>query len=113
MGGLLGSASTSDCVEKLFYGTDYHCHLGTRRGGLAVSDGKGIDRTIHDITSSQVRSKFAPDLSRLKGSLGIGAISDYEDQPLMVPDCGADQLPPASVISFFAALTQARPARLA
>jgi amidophosphoribosyltransferase len=84
MGGLFGIVSKSDCVDRLFYGTDYHCHLGTRRGGMAVSDGKSIDRTIHDITAAQFRSKFAADIARLKGTCGIGAISDFEDQPLII-----------------------------
>ncbi len=84
MGGLFGIASKTDCVERLFYGTDYHCHLGTRRGGMAVSDGKSMDRAVHDITADQFRSKFAADMKRLKGTRGIGAISDFEDQPLII-----------------------------
>lgn len=84
MGGLFGVASTSDCVQHLFYGTDYHCHLGTRRGGLAVDNQGNIDRVIHDITNSQFRSKFEDDVLRLHGNLGIGVISDYEDQPLII-----------------------------
>jgi amidophosphoribosyltransferase len=84
MGGLFGIASRTDCVQRLYYGTDYHCHLGTRRGGLAVSRGDGIDKIIHDITASQFRSKFAADLARIHGTCGIGVISDFEDQPLII-----------------------------
>ncbi|NIM52812.1 MAG: amidophosphoribosyltransferase [Gemmatimonadales bacterium] len=84
MGGLFGVASREDCVADLYYGTDYHSHLGTMRGGLAVRDGIGFRRIIHDITSSQFRSKFEDDIPRLKGSVGIGVISDYEDQPLII-----------------------------
>jgi len=84
MGGLFGVASKHDCVEDLFYGTDYHCHLGTRRGGLAVRSGQTITRFIHDITNAQFRSKLEPDRPKLKGTHGIGVISDYEDQPLLI-----------------------------
>ncbi len=84
MGGLFGSVSKSDCVTDLFYGTDYHSHLGTKRGGLAVANGAGFDRTIHDITTSQFRSKFQTDIRDMHGRLGIGVISDYEDQPLII-----------------------------
>jgi amidophosphoribosyltransferase len=84
MGGFFGVVSTSDCVSDLFFGTDYHSHLGTRRGGLAVMNNEGCTRFIHDITNAQFRSKFEPDLSRLHGSAGIGVISDFEDQPLII-----------------------------
>jgi amidophosphoribosyltransferase len=84
MGGFFGVASTESCVCDLFYGTDYHSHLGTMRGGLAVRDGVGIGRFIHDITNAQFRSKLEPDLDRLSGTHGIGVISDYEDQPLII-----------------------------
>ncbi len=84
MGGLFGVVSQQDCICDLFYGTDYHCHLGTRRGGLAVSNGEGLQRVIHDITNSQFRSKFEDDLPSLRGCRGIGVISDYEDQPLII-----------------------------
>jgi len=84
MGGLFGVVSKTDCVKELFYGTDYHCHLGTRRGGLAVCGVEGIERSIHDITAAQFKSKFAPDLSRMRGRSGIGVISDFEDQPLII-----------------------------
>ncbi len=84
MGGYFAVASKEDCVNDLFYGTDYHSHLGTRRGGLAVHDGKGCTRFIHDITNAQFRSKFEQDVLKLKGRMGIGVISDTEDQPLII-----------------------------
>jgi len=84
MGGFFGVASGTDCVTDLYYGTDYHSHLGTMRGGLAVWNGTGIDRVIHDITNAQFRSKFDADIDRLSGRNGIGVISDYEDQPLLI-----------------------------
>jgi amidophosphoribosyltransferase len=84
MGGLFAVASEQDCVTDLFYGTDYHSHLGTRRGGLAVMNGGTIQRYIHDISDAQFRSKFAEDMPRLHGNRGIGVISDFEDQPLII-----------------------------
>ncbi len=70
MSGFFGVASQSDCVSDLFYGTDYHSHLGTRRGGMAVRDGREIQRIIHDISTSQFRSKFQTDV--LAGSKAPG-----------------------------------------
>jgi amidophosphoribosyltransferase len=84
MGGFFGVVHKDDCVNDLFFGTDYHSHLGTRRGGLAVSEKEGIVRYIHDITNAQFRSKFEVDITRLEGEMGIGVISDYEDQPLII-----------------------------
>ena len=84
MGGFFAVASRSDCVSDLFYGTDYHSHLGTRRGGLAVRSNGGAARFIHDITGTPFRSKFEADLPKLHGRSGIGVISDYEDQPLII-----------------------------
>ncbi len=84
MGGIFGVASDSDCVQDLFFGTDYHSHLGTMRGGMAVWNGAGYNRHIHDITNAQFRSKFETDVMRMTGRLGIGVISDYEDQPLLI-----------------------------
>jgi len=84
MGGFFGVVSKQDVLADVFYGTDYHSHLGTMRGGLAVRHDHGFARRIHDITNSQFRSKFEPDLSRLHGPCGIGVISDFEDQPLLV-----------------------------
>ncbi len=84
MGGLFAVASKEDCVADLFFGTDYHSHLGTRRGGLAALSGGQISRYIHDISNAQFRSKFEEDVRKLHGSRGIGVISDYEDQPLII-----------------------------
>ncbi|MFA5206115.1 MAG: amidophosphoribosyltransferase [Lentisphaeria bacterium] len=84
MSGFFGVASRADCVTDLFYGVDYHSHLGTRRGGLAVLNGNGFIRHIHDISNAQFRSKFEHDLCRFKGNSGIGVISDHEDQPLLI-----------------------------
>ncbi len=84
MGGFFGVASKGDCTTDLFYGTDYHSHLGTMRGGLVVNNGKGFTRFIHDITNSQFRSKFENDIEKMHGSRGIGVISDNEDQPLLI-----------------------------
>ncbi len=84
MGGFFAVASKESCVLDLFYGTDYHSHLGTRRGGLAVYGKKGFDRAIHNIQNSPFRTKFERDVEELEGSLGIGCISDYEPQPLLV-----------------------------
>lgn len=85
MGGFFGVVSSSDCVSELFYGTDYHSHLGTRRGGMAMYSPDGaIIRRIHDITNAQFRSKFDGILNEFSGHCGIGVISDFEDQPLLV-----------------------------
>ncbi len=85
MGGFFGVATRRDCVFDLYYGTDYHSHLGTRRAGMAVYDReKGFDRAIHNIETSNFRPKFEKDIVHMKGYLGIGCISDYEPQPLIV-----------------------------
>jgi len=84
MGGVFGVASKDDCVTDLFYGTDYHSHLGTKRGGLAVLEAKGFTRFIHNIENTQFRSKFEDDIPKLAGRMGVGVISDYEDQPLII-----------------------------
>ena len=84
MGGFFGVVSKNDCVNDLYFGTDYHSHLGTKRGGMAVLGDGGITRIIHDITNTQFRSKFDSDLPRFRGCKGIGVISDYEDQPLII-----------------------------
>ena len=85
MGGFFGVASKEDCVFDLFFGTDYHSHLGTRRAGMAVySKDKGFDRAIHNIENSPFRTKFDKDANTMKGTMGIGCISDYEPQPLLV-----------------------------
>lgn len=85
MGGFFGVASKDDCVFDLFFGIDYHSHLGTRRGGMLVyDDEKGFDRSIHNIENAPFRTKFDKDMQKMKGRLGIGCISDYEPQPLLV-----------------------------
>lgn len=84
MGGFFAVASKEDCVFDLFFGTDYHSHLGTRRGGMAVYGKKGFDRSIHNIENSPFRTKFEKDVNQMAGNLGIGCISDYEPQPLLV-----------------------------
>ncbi|MCR5609812.1 MAG: amidophosphoribosyltransferase [Lachnospiraceae bacterium] len=84
MGGLFGVASKEDCVFDLFFGTDYHSHLGTKRGGMAVFGEKGFDRAIHNIENAPFRTKFERDFETMTGTLGIGCISDNEPQPLIV-----------------------------
>ncbi len=84
MGGLFGIVSKEDCITDLFFGTDYHSHLGTRRGGLTAIDDGHVSRYIHDISNAQFRSKFEDDIKKMRGRLGIGVISDFEDQPLIV-----------------------------
>ncbi|MEJ2629240.1 MAG: amidophosphoribosyltransferase, partial [bacterium] len=84
MSGFFGVASKTDCVQDVFFGTDYHSHLGTQRGGIAVRNPQGFIRYIHDITNSQFRSKFDEEIVKMKGNQGIGVISDYEDQPILV-----------------------------
>jgi amidophosphoribosyltransferase len=92
MGGFFGVVSNAECVEDIYYGTDYHSHLGTRRGGMAMSCGSGvIKRRIHDISNTPFRTKFgAESLAVFKGcNCGIGVISDDEDQPLVVTSSSA------------------------
>jgi len=84
MSGFFGVASQGDCVFDLYYGVDYHSHLGTRRGGVAVYGEGGFDRSIHNIESAPFRTKFESDIQDMNGNMGIGCISDYEPQPLMV-----------------------------
>ncbi|MEN8254725.1 MAG: amidophosphoribosyltransferase [Verrucomicrobiota bacterium] len=85
MGGFFGVASKSDCVKDVFYGTDYHSHLGTQRGGIAtINDDGNFTNVIHDIRNAQFRSKFDTDIEKMSGQSAIGIISDYEDQPLII-----------------------------
>lgn len=84
MGGIFGVASKGDCSLDLFFGVDYHSHLGTRRGGMAVyRDDDHFQRAIHNIQNSPFRTKFEHDIEEMKGQVGIGCISDYEPQPLL------------------------------
>jgi len=85
MGGFFGAASKNDCVTDVFFGTDYHSHLGTRRGGMtSYSDDCGFQRNIHSIENSPFRTKFEDDVVRMKGKLCIGCISDTDPQPILV-----------------------------
>ena len=84
MSGFFGVASKSDCVMHLFFGIDYHSHLGTKRGGMVVYGEDGFQRSIHNIENSPFRTKFERDVDEFKGNLGIGCISDNEPQPLLV-----------------------------
>jgi len=83
MSGVFGIVSNKNCSDTLLYGTDYHSHMGTEYGGMAVF-GKQFYRSIHDISKSQFKSKFYDDYKEMKGSLGIGVISDRDPQPLIV-----------------------------
>ncbi len=85
MGGFFGVVSKSDCLFDLFFGTDYHSHLGTKRGGMTIYDAKrGFQRAIHNIENSPFRTKFEHDVDEMSGTSGIGCISDTEPQPLVV-----------------------------
>ncbi len=84
MGGIFGVASKSNCTLDLFFGIDYHSHLGTKRGGMAVYGPDGFHRSIHNIENSPFRTKFENDLDELEGCLGIGCISDSDPQPLLI-----------------------------
>jgi amidophosphoribosyltransferase len=84
MGGFFGIATKENCIGDLYYGTDYHSHLGTKRGGLAVCGPEGFVRVIHSIENDQFRSKFDEDISSMMGRTGIGVISDTDDQPLLI-----------------------------
>ena len=83
MGGLFGVVSKEDCVSEVFYGTDYHSHLGTRRGGMAIRGADGFRHAIHNIENRYFRTKFESELERFHGNSGIGVISDSDPQPLI------------------------------
>ncbi|NLT04188.1 MAG: amidophosphoribosyltransferase [Bacteroidales bacterium] len=85
MSGFFGSISGSDCVTDVFYGTDYHSHLGTKRAGMAfLSKEKGFQRAIHSLEDGYFRNKFENDMAHFSGNSGIGVISDLEAQPIVV-----------------------------
>ena len=84
MGGFFGVASKTNCSLDLFFGVDYHSHLGTKRGGMAVYGPGGFHRSIHNIENSPFRTKFEKDLDELEGNMGIGCISDMDPQPLLI-----------------------------
>ena len=85
MGGFFGAVSRKNCKYDVFFGTDYHSHLGTKRGGMAFWDAeKGFDRQIHNISNTPFRTKFEGDLAKMGGTIGLGCISDSDPQPLLV-----------------------------
>ena len=84
MGGIFGIVSNEDCVMDIFFGTDYHSHLGTKKGGMCILGDGGFNRTIHNIENTPFRSKFEDDITEMRGKAGIGAISDGDPQPLTV-----------------------------
>lgn len=84
MGGFFGVAAKEDCVFDLFFGTDYHSHLGTRRAGMAVYGEDGFEKAIHQIENAPFRTKFEKEIASMHGHMGIGCISDYEAQPILV-----------------------------
>ena len=84
MGGFCGTISKDDCVMDLFFATDYHSHLGTHRGGMAVLGENGFQRSIHNIQNAPFRSKFENDIAKFSGKTGIGVISDTDPQPLVM-----------------------------
>ena len=85
MGGFFGAVSRNECKYEVFFGTDYHSHLGTKRGGLVFFDeNKGFQRQIHNIENTPFRTKFESDLNKMGGTIGIGCISDTDPQPLLV-----------------------------
>ena len=84
MGGFFAAALKEECIFDLFFGTDYHSHLGTRRAGMTVYGKDGFNRSIHSIESSPFRTKFQSEINEMQGNMGIGCISDYDPQPLIV-----------------------------
>lgn len=85
MGGFFGAVSKNDCVFDLFFGVDYHSHLGTRRAGMAVYDSEtGFDKAIHNIENAPFRTKFTKESNSMHGTMGIGCISDFEAQPILI-----------------------------
>ncbi len=83
MGGIFGVVSSDNCAKTLFYGTDYHSHLGTENGGMAVLGDKGFYKTVHSVSQAQFKSRFVDDYKKLEGYFGIGAIDDDAPQPLI------------------------------
>ena len=85
MGGFFGISSRRECLSDVFFGTDYHSHLGTRRGGLAAYDRElGLQREIHNISNSPFRTKFENIFNEMRGTSAIGSISDSDPQPLLI-----------------------------
>jgi len=107
MSGFFGVTSKTDCVNDVFFGTDYHSHLGTQRGGIAIKNPTGFTRYIHDITNSQFRSKFDSDIGKMTGNHGLGIISDYENQPILISShLGTYAIVTVAVIQNITELTQ-------
>jgi len=84
MGGFFGTISKKECINDLFYGTDYNSHMGTKRGGLVTWSDEGLKRSIHNLENSYFRGKFETDLDKFKGKSGIGVISDTDPQPIVM-----------------------------
>lgn len=85
MGGFFGAVSSNDCISDVFFGTDYHSHLGTRRGGMtAYSSELGFQRNLHSIENSPFRTKFEKDVETMRGNICVGCISDTDPQPILV-----------------------------
>lgn len=84
MSGFFGVVSEKECITDLFYGTDYHSHLGTKRAGMATFDHGAPHQNIHSLENSYFRTKFSPDVHEMTGNVGIGIISDTESQPMMI-----------------------------
>ena len=85
MGGFFGAVCRHDALGDVFFGTDYHSHLGTRRAGIAVYDSEvGLQREIHNIQNSPFRTKFEHVFDDMRGTSAIGCISDYDPQPLLI-----------------------------
>ncbi len=84
MGGIFGTISKQECINDLFYGTDYNSHMGTKRGGMATWNGEGLRRSIHNLENSYFRGKFEEDLNKFSGKSGIGVISDTDPQPMVI-----------------------------
>ncbi|MBR0413658.1 MAG: amidophosphoribosyltransferase [Clostridia bacterium] len=108
MGGFFGAVAQSDVISDVFFGTDYHSHLGTRRGGMAAVDAEvGLQRDIHNIENSPFRTKFAGITNEMKGNAAIGIISDYDPQPLLIRSAlGAYAIAFIGVINNSAALIE-------
>lgn len=84
MGGFFGTISKEECINDLYYGTDYNSHMGTKRGGLSTWTGTGLQRSIHNLENSYFRTKFEDDLNKFEGKSGIGIISDTDAQPIVM-----------------------------
>lgn len=107
MGGFFGTISKTNCVTDLYYGIDYHSHLGTKKGGMAVINSTGIKRGIHNLENSYFRTKFESELYEFSGHSGIGVISDFEAQPIIMKShLGEFAIVTVSKINNIEALTQ-------